>query len=172
MGAKKKPPLVVLVFVSLVLSILTLGCARPAAPSQEEISPPSSAPSQEKLRPPWSENISPGNESVNPWDWNGPPPIIQPYTGPSKLDPNLWDLIQAEKRGELVDSRVRVIVRYLPGQSEAAAKAVATVGTVEIISRLFGIQALVPISSLLALLEEKSITSIRRPEIVSSSAGN
>ena len=175
MGAKIKPPLVTLVLVSLVLSIFALGCARPAtAPIPEEINPPSSAPGQEKPPLPASVNTSSDNESVYPWDPGPtPPPSLPPYTGPPKLDRYLWYLIQAVERGELVDRSVRLIVEYVPGQSEAAAKVIAAVGTVEIISYRFGgIQALIPVSSLLALVEEKSIKAFREPWISAPAAGN
>jgi len=92
-----------------------------------------------------------------------------------KLDSRLDGLFNAELRGEaesfarrgsidLVDGSVRVAIGAAPGQLDAAVKAVERFGTVEVIAeRSEGIQALIPITSLIALIEEESIRSIRMP---------
>lgn len=167
MGAKIKPPLVTLVLVSLVLSIFALGCARPAtAPIPEEINPPSSAPGQEKPPLPASVNTSSDNESVYPWDPGPtPPPSLPPYTGPPKLDPYLWGLNQAEKRGELVDGQVKVKIDCVPVLMWWAARAVNSAGGKVVGSSIqyHWLFALVPISGLDTLAKARSIRNIRQP---------
>jgi hypothetical protein len=91
------------------------------------------------------------------------------------LSSHLWDLIDAENRGEaeafarprgieLIDGSVRVIIEGVPDQVEAVAKVVAAVGNVEIISERFnGVQAVVPITSLNALADDEIIASIGLP---------
>ena len=108
------------------------------------------------------------------------PPMPDPDKGNPKLSTFLNQLILAEKRDEadsfarqrnvqLVDSKetvqkVRVEVDSSPGQLDVIANVAATTGTVELISRDFnGVQAVVPITSLTALAEEKSIKIIGIP---------
>jgi hypothetical protein len=103
------------------------------------------------------------------------PPPPPPVEGNPKLESNLRKLILAESqeeaeafarpRGiELVDGSVRVSIECVPGQVDAAAKIVGTLGTVEIISHRFnGIRALVPIASLNTLADEESIKNIQLP---------
>jgi hypothetical protein len=92
-----------------------------------------------------------------------------------KLDSRLNRLVDAEKRGEaelyarqhgidLVDGSVRVEIKCEAGQLEAAVKAAANFGTVEIVAEKVGwVQALIPITSLTALTKEESIHFIRVP---------
>ena len=91
------------------------------------------------------------------------------------LQPLLRQLVEAERRGEtesfaqlrgldLVDGSVRVEIEARPGQLEAAVKATADLGTVEIVAqRREELQALIPITSLTALAKERSIHFIRKP---------
>ena len=100
-----------------------------------------------------------------------------PKTGNPKLESHLNRLITAYERGEaeayaaprdievLEGDRVRVSIKCVTGQVEAAARAVGTLGTVEIIvSRYDLIQAVVPIANLTALAEAESILRIRLPD--------
>ena len=106
------------------------------------------------------------DENIEP-----PPP---PKEGNPKLDSHLWDLISANERGqaeehaqlkdiELVDGGVRVIIKCMPGQCEAAAEAASEGGATQVRSREDSLKALVPITSLNALAEAGSIRSIRVP---------
>ena len=104
-----------------------------------------------------------------------PPLPDEPEKGHPKLGGHLNQLISANERGEaeefarssgidLVDGSVRVTIECVPGQVEAGAKEAAALGIVEIISRRFnGVQALVPITSLTALVEAESIRFVRLP---------
>ena len=99
----------------------------------------------------------------------------------SRLDFNIKELIQAEKRGEaeefaqsidieLVDgSSVKVIIECVPGQCEAAAEAATRVGAeqVGIKEHLNIVRAVVPITRLTTLAKEESIRLIRLPWEVS-----
>jgi len=142
--------------LSLILLIIFLPAAACTSNQVEEQSLP--LPSEQKE-----------NEATNL------PPIEPPEKGNPKLSSHLWDLIDAESRGEaeefarqgsieLINGSVRVIVEGVPDQADAVAEAVATVGTVEIISKRFnGVQAVVPITSLNTLADEESIAFIRLP---------
>jgi len=96
-----------------------------------------------------------------------------------KLDSKLNRLIEAYERGEageierlsnnfdIVEGGVRVEIVTFPEQKEAAAEATRTLGTVEIVSKRFGlIQAVVPVDKMIELSNEKSIKLIRTPVIV------
>jgi hypothetical protein len=92
-----------------------------------------------------------------------------------KLDSQLNQLIDAEKRGEaesfaqlqkieLVDGSVKVVIKCQPEQCEAAAKAVSRVGTItDEDFRWEEIVALVPITRLIGLAGKGSIRNIRLP---------
>lgn len=102
-----------------------------------------------------------------------PPPPAK--TGDPKLRSHLDDLISAYERGEaeeyaglsgikLLDGdKVRVSIKCVPGQLEAASEIAGTLGTVELISRRGSVQAVVPIASLTLLAEAESIRSIELP---------
>ena len=96
-----------------------------------------------------------------------------------KLSSELNKLVQAEWRGEaeeyarprgielLYDDAglisVKVLIECLPEKVEEAAEVVGTYGTVGfVVSR--GVSAIVPITSLSALVDEESIESIRLPD--------
>ena len=95
-----------------------------------------------------------------------------------KLSSMLNKLVQAEWRGEAEEFArprniellhdeaglvsVKVVIEYLDGQVEAATKTAEAYGTVGIIYRT-SIQVVVPIASLPALADEKSIEHIRLP---------
>ena len=110
-----------------------------------------------------------------------PPTPDEPKTG-NKLDSLLMALIDAKKRGEaesfaqsrlidLVDGSVRVSIKCVPGQLEAAVKAAADFGTVEIVAETIeSVRALIPITSFYALAEEESVRFIRVP-VKASPAG-
>ncbi len=102
-----------------------------------------------------------------------PPP---PKTGNPKLDSALWGLIEAEKRGEaesyarqsggdivLVDGNVEVEIVCVSDQLEAAAKAATSAGAKVRLSYKNVLEALVPITSLEALANDKNIYVIRVP---------
>ena len=101
------------------------------------------------------------------------PPIELPEKGNPKLDSQLNQLVSAqtpkgaasfaqESNIELVDDNVRVIVECLPGQVDAAVKAVGTLGVVETNYRNL-LQIVVPISNLTALADTLSIRLVRLP---------
>ena len=98
----------------------------------------------------------------------------QPYP---KLSSDLNRLVQAEERGEaeefayrhcieLVDGCVTVIINCVPGQCEAAAEAATRAGASEArVSNHFSwvLAVAVPITNLVALSEEESISWVRLP---------
>ena len=104
-----------------------------------------------------------------------PPTPDEPKTGHPKLDSRLNSLVDAEKRGEaesfaqsrlidLVDGSVRVEIKFVSGQLEAAVRAAADLGTVEVVAdKMELVLALIPITSLYALAEEESVRFIRVP---------
>jgi hypothetical protein len=93
----------------------------------------------------------------------------------NKLDSQLNQLIEAEKRGEaelyaqqrgidLVDGSARVSIESVPGRLDDVIKVAAEFGTVEIVAeRAENVGALIPIASLTALAQEESIHLIRVP---------
>lgn len=121
--------------------------------------------------PPQSQTIPPSTDDEEPSRL----PIDYPDKGNPKLDSALNQLIDAYNQGKaeefarqrnikLVDGKVRVEIRAVPGQLDVAANVSASVGTVELISRRSnGIQAVMPITSLTMLAEEESIGFIRDP---------
>lgn len=153
------------VFVILVLLLTACG---QAPPEQTTANEPKQVMPTEK----------PNNQGVNL------PPMPQPDKGNPKLDSFLNQLIDAEKRGEaesfsrqrnteLVDGKVRVQIEAELGQLDAAAKAAAAVGTVELIVKDFNhVQAVVPITSLTALANEESIRFIGNPIKSTPTTGN
>ena len=108
------------------------------------------------------------------------PPPDYPKKGNPKLDSALWQLIDAEKTGELesftkqmgsarddvIGGNVRVNIDAVIGKLDAATKAAATVGVVEIVSdsqQYPALQAVVPITSLGTLADEPGIRLIDLP---------
>ena len=76
---------------------------------------------------------------------------------------------------KLVDGKVKVEINTTPGRFDEAVKAVSTVGTVELaLPEYNGMNATVPITSLITLSEEESIVSIgqRIPPIPAQAGGN
>ena len=101
------------------------------------------------------------------------PPGTPPPPANPKLDGALNQLIEADKRGEsesftrqrnidFVNGMVRVAIYAAAGQLDAVANMTAKVGSIETISQdLNAVGALVPITSLTKLADEKSVSSIK-----------
>jgi hypothetical protein len=123
-------------------------------------------------------HISEEEEQDTSTDNDGDYPYLhiqeQPYP---KLSSLLNRLVQAEEQGEaeefarirdieLIDGGVTVIINCVPGQCEAAAEATTRAGgkDVRVSNHFDWVHAVaVPITSLVALSEEESISSIRLP---------
>lgn len=95
---------------------------------------------------------------------------------PAKLSYHLEQLVLAEEQGEaeefnrqrdikLVDGNIKVFIYYVPGQREDAADAATKVATGEVYRSKYSnwVSATVPITSLMALTAEESISSIKLP---------
>ncbi|MDP3947651.1 MAG: hypothetical protein Q8Q41_03105 [bacterium] len=121
----------------------------------------------------------PSPEQEKPKEKDLPNKMPQLEKGNPKLGSALWQLIEAEKRGEaesfarqgdikLVDGGVLVTMESVPGQVEAAAKAAINAGAQHLQAGSIGItkdwlDAVVPITSLEALANEESIRFIALP---------
>ena len=103
------------------------------------------------------------------------PPSDLPDKGNPKLDSQLNQLVDAERRGEaasfaaqsdidLVDGAVRVIIECVPGQLEAATEAATNAGAKLETSYDNLLQVVVPITSLTTLADAVSIHFIRLPQ--------
>ena len=95
--------------------------------------------------------------------------------GNPKLDSQLNQLVDAERRGEaasfaeqsgleLVNESVRVIIECVPGELEVAAEAATDAGARLETSHDDLLQVVVPITSLITLADEPSIRFIRLPQ--------
>ena len=104
------------------------------------------------------------------------PDIKLPEQGHLKLQSELFQLIEIEKRGEasafvqrsgvdLVDGMVRVVIEAAPGQARLATQAAETLGTMVETIHADWVQVVVPISMLTALADTPSIDSVRLPQI-------
>jgi hypothetical protein len=126
------------------------------------------------LIPSCTDNQASGASDPNAED--APPVQEEPEDGHPKLSFDLNELILAAERGEveeftrqtdieLVDGYVTVIIECVPGQCEAAAEAATRAGAREVrVSDNFNwVRAVVPITSLAALSEDESISSVRLP---------
>ena len=103
------------------------------------------------------------------------PAVELPDKGNPKLDSQLYQLIQAERRGEadsfaeqhgikLVDGNVRVIIECVSGRIDDVAETAGSAGARVEISYDNLLQVVVPISSLTALADANSIRFIRLPQ--------
>ncbi len=103
------------------------------------------------------------------------PPLDLPDKGHPKLDSQLNQLVNAEKRGEaasfaeqssieLVDGGVRVIIECVPGEIEAATEAATNAEARLETSYNNLLQVVVPITSLTTLADAASIHFIRLPQ--------
>ncbi len=113
--------------------------------------------------------------ATSDWEIINLPPSDLPDKGNPKLDSQLNQLVDAERRGEaasfaeqsdieLIAGAVRVIIECLPGQLEAATESATNAGAKLETSYDNLLQVVVPITRLSTLADAASIHSIRLPQ--------